>query len=131
LDRIDLHVEVPRTRYAELTAADSAPLSSAEMRERVMFARRAQENRYSGSSIRYNGELSGRSLRRYCKPAPEAEKLLGETFEALGLSVRAHDRILKLSRTIADLDGSDPIRVDHVAEAVQYRNLDKINKPLG
>lgn len=131
LDRIDLHVEVPRTRYSDLAPGDIMPLSSAEMRRQVLQARRVQEQRYAGSSFRYNGELSGRSLRKYCQPTPEAADLLAETFEALGLSVRAHDRILKLARTIADMEGADPIGVSHVAEAVQYRNLDKTNKPVG
>lgn len=131
LDRIDLHVEVPRTRYADLAPGDAAPLSSSSMREHVLTARRMQEKRFAGSPYRFNGELSGQSLRRYCRPVPEAGALLAETFEALGLSVRAHDRILKLSRTIADLEESEAILEPHVAEAVQYRNLDKTNKPLG
>ncbi|WP_438446817.1 YifB family Mg chelatase-like AAA ATPase [Gorillibacterium sp. sgz5001074] len=131
LDRIDLHVEVPRTRYADLAPSQDLPLSSARMREQVRQARHMQEHRYAGSRYRFNGELSGQSLRRYCRPTREAEALLAETFEALGLSVRAHDRILKLARTIADLEESDAILEAHVAEAVQYRNLDKTNKPLG
>lgn len=131
LDRIDLHVEVPRTRYADLAPAEEPPLSSADMRAQVLKARAIQEARFAGSPYRYNGELSGRGLRRYCRPEPEAAKLLADSFESLGLSVRAHDRILKLARTIADLDGSESIRACHVAEAIQYRNLDKINKPLG
>lgn len=124
LDRIDLHVEVPRTNYREM-AAGTRQLSSAEMREKVLAARRIQLERYTGQPYRFNGELTGRWLRRFCRPLPEAAELLGSTFDALGLSVRAHDRILKLARTIADLEGSDIIGVPHVAEAIQYRNLDK------
>lgn len=126
LDRIDLHVEVPRTRYEELAFADpSGQLSSREMKEQVMKARLIQERRYAGSPYRYNGELSGRALRRYCRPTPEAEALLASTFEAMGLSVRTHDRVLKLARTIADLEESGDILLSHLAEAIQYRKLDK------
>lgn len=132
LDRIDLHVEVPRTRYEELSPAQEPgqQLSSRMMRAKVMEARVVQEHRYaaSGSSIRFNGELTGRGLRTYCRPTDEAAKLLSATFEELGLSVRAHDRILKLARTIADLDGCEQIDTPHVAEAIQYRNLDKTNR---
>lgn len=124
LDRIDLHVEVPRTNYSEI-AAGTPQLSSAEMREKVLAARRIQLERYAGQPYRFNGELTGRWLRRFCRPQPEAAELLGSTFDALGLSVRAHDRILKLARTIADLEGQESIGVPHIAEAIQYRNLDK------
>jgi magnesium chelatase family protein len=129
LDRIDLHVEVPRTRYQELSAAESGnQLSSGEMRSRVMAARAMQEVRYAGTPYHYNSELNGRALRKFCKPVPEAADLLAETFEALGLSVRAHDRVLKLARTIADLEGSEVIGIAHIAEAIQYRNLDKVSR---
>lgn len=124
LDRIDLHVEVPRTSYLEF-APSTQQLSSAEMRTVVQQARAMQDQRYKGSSYRYNGELNGRALRKYCHPVPEAAAMLAETFEAFGLSVRAHDRILKLARTIADLEQSHTIEVRHIAEAIQYRNLDK------
>lgn len=126
LDRIDLHVEVPRTRYEDLAFSDTGGhLSSQEMREQVMYARRIQERRYEGSPYRYNGELSGRALRQFCRPAPEAEALLASAFQVMGLSVRAHDRVLKLARTIADLEGSGEILLNHLAEALQYRKLDK------
>lgn len=130
LDRIDLHVEVPRTRYTDL-AQGHDPVSSAVMKEQVLLARQMQAERYKGLSIHYNSELSGSLLRRYCRLTPDATKLLQATFEALGLSVRAHDRILKLARTIADLEGSDPIEPPHVAEAIQYRTLDKQARAQG
>ncbi|MDF2924756.1 MAG: ATP-binding protein [Paenibacillaceae bacterium] len=124
LDRIDLHVEVPRTRYSELLPGEDQ-LSSAEMKALVLAARKLQEERYAGTPYRYNGELNGRALRKFCKPLPEAAALLAAAFENLNLSVRAHDRVLKLARTIADLEGALEIGADHVAEAIQYRNLDK------
>ncbi|MNN84006.1 Competence protein ComM [compost metagenome] len=119
-------MEVPRTRYEDLAFTDTGGhLSSQEMREQVMSARRIQDRRYEGSSYRYNGELSGRALRQFCRPAPEAEALLASAFQVMGLSVRAHDRVLKLARTIADLEGSADILLNHLAEALQYRKLDK------
>lgn len=127
LDRLDLQVEVPRTPYQELTGRGTGHISSAEMKQQVMAARRIQEVRFAGTAYRYNGELSGRALRQFCRPVPEAAAMLGQAFDALGLSVRAHDRVLKLARTIADLEGSPEIELAHVAEAIQYRNLDKRN----
>ncbi|WP_058303913.1 YifB family Mg chelatase-like AAA ATPase [Gorillibacterium timonense] len=124
LDRIDLHVEVPRVDFNELTR--SAPnLSSKDMKEQVLAAREIQHNRFKGVGIGSNSELSGRLLRMHCRLQPEAEERLRRTFEMLGLSIRAHDRILKIARTIADLEHEPQIAVRHLAEAVQYRNLDK------
>ncbi|MCL6459329.1 MAG: YifB family Mg chelatase-like AAA ATPase [Gorillibacterium sp.] len=124
MDRIDLQVEVPRVEYSEL-AASVGSLSSREMKERVLTARAVQDKRYAGEGIQYNGELSGRLLRKYCPLGPQAEDMLRRTFEGLGLSIRAHDRILKMARTIADLEGAERIETGHMAEAVQYRNLDR------
>lgn len=119
-------MEVPRTRYSDLALADTGQqLSSAEMKRQVMAARSIQLERYAGTPYRYNSELSGKALRRFCKPEPEAAAHLADTFDALGLSVRAHDRVLKLARTIADLDDASSIGISHIAEAIQYRNLDK------
>ncbi|SEF57357.1 YifB family Mg chelatase-like AAA ATPase [Paenibacillus sp. UNC499MF] len=124
LDRIDLHVEVPRLDYTAMT--DKRPsLSSDDMRRQVFAAHRRQTRRYDGSSIRCNAELGGKWLRKYCTLPPEAEDLLRHTFDRLHLSARAHDRILKIARTIADLEESDVIAYGHIAEAIQYRNLDK------
>ncbi len=127
-DRIDLHLEVPRVNYRELLphhAGDPGVLSSGEMRRTVAKARKIQEQRYSGEPIECNGELSASLMRKYCRLEKEAEDLLHKSFEALGLSVRARDRIVKMSRTIADIEGSEPILTEHLAEALQYRNLDR------
>ncbi|MDB5052105.1 MAG: Fis family transcriptional regulator [Bacilli bacterium] len=127
LDRIDLHVEVPRMDYAALTTKENQ-LSSAQMIEAVLNSHQRQQKRYAKRGICFNGELSGRMLREFCSLKPEAEQLLLQAFDALGLSVRAHDRILKIALTIADLEESDSIECTHLAEAIQYRQLDR--KPL-
>ncbi|WP_040948651.1 YifB family Mg chelatase-like AAA ATPase [Gorillibacterium massiliense] len=124
LDRIDLHVEVPKVDYDELSG-DETPLSSTEMKNRILSAQERQTRRYVGSGIRRNGELAGKLLRLHCRLEPEAEDLLKQAFQGMGLSVRAHDRILKISRTIADLDGADRIGTEHMAQAVTYRCLDR------
>jgi magnesium chelatase family protein len=124
LDRIDLHVEVPRIDYSALTDA-SIPLPSSTMKLKVLTARRLQDDRYKSIGIRYNGELSGKQLRTYCALQPSAQELLKLSFETLDLSIRAHDRILKIARTIADLEGMENIQEEHIAEALQYRTLDK------
>lgn len=129
LDRIDLHVEVPRMGVSEL-AVTQPQLSSAEMKQYVQEALEIQRVRYQGVPIRTNAELSGRWLRQFCRPKKEANDLLLATFDALGLSVRAHDRILKLARTIADLEKAEIIDIPHIAEAIQYRSLDKQRERL-
>ncbi|KKO51296.1 YifB family Mg chelatase-like AAA ATPase [Paenibacillus sp. DMB20] len=118
LDRIDIQVDVPRPK--EMPGA-SEPLSSEEMRKDVDAAREIQLRRYHGTPFRWNSELYGSALRRYAPLDQEAGRILNSTLEALGLSMRAYDRILKLSRTIADLDGSGSITSAHIAEAIQYR----------
>lgn len=122
LDRIDMHVEVPRPPKWQ---HDPEPRSSGEMRMEVEKAVSIQLERYTGSPYRRNGELSGSALRRTVRILPEAEQLLQASFGALGLSMRAYDRIIKLSRTIADLEASSDIRAEHIAEAIQYRCLDR------
>lgn len=124
LDRIDLHIEVAKPDFASLSSEDK-PLSSAEMREVVDQAIRIQQQRYSKLNIRFNGDLSGKYLRLFCKLEASASKVLETAFDALGLSARAHDRILRIARTIADLEGSANIMLPHLAEALQYRSLDK------
>ncbi|MBP2117072.1 putative ATPase with chaperone activity [Cohnella lubricantis] len=99
-------------------------MSSAEAKALVAEASERQRFRYRDSGIRWNSELSGRRLAEHAKLAPAAEALLASAYARLGLSFRAHDRILKLARTIADLSGSDGVGEEHVAEAVQYRCLD-------
>lgn len=122
LDRIDLHVEVPR---ANNYSSEQAGLSSSDIRDAITVAQQLQSERYRKDGIRYNNELHGKLLRKYCVLEPEANHMMKMSYEALGLSFRAHDRILKLARTIADLDTSERILTEHLAEAIQYRNLDR------
>lgn len=126
IDRIDLHVEVPRMEYKQLSHSEKQ-LSSGEMREAVAQAHQIQKNRYEDNDILFNSELSGKRLREYARLDLTSASLLEQSFKILGLSVRAHDRILKLARTIADLEGESEIQAAHVAEALQYRALDKNN----
>ena len=125
LDRIDIHVDVPAVRFKELSN-ESAPVeSSEEIRARVIAARERQLARLAGEGIFSNAQLTPRHLRRFCRLDAESERLLESAMTRLGLSARAYDRILKVSRTIADLDAADEIRPAHVAEAVGYRSLDR------
>jgi len=116
-----MHVEVPLPAN---WLNDKQPLSSAEMRKAVLYAQELQQQRYKGLEISCNSELSGKLLRKYARLNREAVQLLEATFQSIGLSMRAYDRIIKLSRTIADLEGADCISAGHVAEAIQYRQLD-------
>lgn len=125
LDRIDLHVEVPAVAYHEL-AGDGAEEPSGRVRERVLGARRLQEERLEGlPGVRVNAHLGPKEIRRWCRPEPEGADLLRRALERLGLSARGYHRVLRLARTVADLDGSRAIGARHVAEAVQYRALDR------
>ncbi|MBI5017071.1 MAG: YifB family Mg chelatase-like AAA ATPase [Deltaproteobacteria bacterium] len=120
LDRLDLHVDVPALRYREMEAGgDEEP--SAAVRERVARARRRQAERYRGEPYRCNGQLTARGVRRHCRPSTEAGALLEHAMDRLGLSGRAYARVLKVARTIADLDGSEGPSRAHVLEALQYR----------
>ena len=125
LDRIDLHVEVTPVPFSELSSKTSAEKSE-QIRERVMQARDIQTKRYEGSAGIYcNAQMSSQQLREYCQLSQVGANLLKAAMEKLNLSARAYDRILKVSRTIADLAASDDIRPEHVAEAIQYRSLDR------
>lgn len=124
LDRIDLHIEVPAVPYQDLSArADGT--SSAAMRELVLRARDVQDRRFGAAASRLNGRMSSRQLRRFCPLDPEGQRLLQSAMEELGLSARAHDRILRVARTIADLEGSESIVAGHLTEAIGYRSLDR------
>jgi len=124
LDRIDLHVEVPSVTLKELRG--SAGESTAAVAARVAAARAGQLKRFGpGSSTPVNSGMGPEALRRHCVVDPAGRALLDRAFEKLGLSARALDRILKVARTIADLVGSDTIRSPHLAEAIQYRSLDR------
>ena len=124
LDRIDIHMEVTPVAFSEL-ATDRPSMKSAEIRERVVQARSIQQERYKGRSIHCNAQIGSQELRRVCRIAEEGQALLQKAMERLGLSARAYDRILKVARTIADLAASPDIRTEHLAEAIQYRSLDR------
>ena len=124
LDRIDLHVEVDSIDYEELTNRKLEE-SSAEIKKRVNKAREIQLNRFKSSNIYSNSGMGEKEILAYCKLDEECEDLLETAFQILHLSARAYNRILKVSRTIADLDGEENIKVWHIQEAIQYRNLDK------
>jgi len=127
LDRIDLQVELPQQKGGSPESEDnrSRRMTSAEARQLVAEAYEVQRERYKGTGIRWNSELQGRMLERYAVLSPEAKRLLLDIYTRLGLSHRAHDRLLKVSRTIADLAGSERIEAEHVAEAAQYRCFDR------
>jgi magnesium chelatase family protein len=129
LDRIDLQAEVPAVDV-EKWSGDRirAPLTSATMREQVIRAQHIQRERYAKTGILFNGELSGSELARHAPLTKEAADLLKSAFRHLALSARAWERVLKMARTIADLEGSDPIDTRHAAEAVQYRVLDRAKR---
>jgi magnesium chelatase family protein len=124
LDRIDMHIEVPAVPFQELSAkADGT--SSEAMRGQVNRARDAQRKRWGGDGMKLNSRMTSRGLRAHCQLDAEGQNLLKNAMESLGLSARAHDRILRVSRTIADLEGSESIQSGHVIEAINYRTLDR------
>ena len=126
MDRIDIHIDVPAVNYKELRS-NSIPEDSATIRDRVLRAREVQLNRFAaaGERIFSNAQMGPRQIRTYCELSSDCERLLERAMQQQGLSARAHDRILKVARTIADLDGSAEIQSKHVAEAIQYRTLDR------
>ncbi|MGB0739627.1 MAG: YifB family Mg chelatase-like AAA ATPase [Planctomycetaceae bacterium] len=124
LDRIDIHIEVPPVPFRELS--DQTPgTSSEEIRERVLQARDRQRHRFLNQNVRVNGKMKPQQIRRFCRLERDAEALLRQAMEDLGLSARAHDKILRISRTIADLADSEQIGVTHLSEAINYRTLDR------
>jgi len=125
LDRIDIHIEVPSVKYKELRGPASAEDSTA-VRARVMDARKRQSDRFSADKKTYsNAQMAPKMIRKYCAISGDGEKLLETAVTRLGLSARAHDRILKVARTIADLDAADSVEAKHLSEAIQYRTLDR------
>lgn len=124
LDRLDLHIEVPPVEYSDLKS-DALEESSQSILERVSKAREIQNKRYKGTGITCNARLLPGMLSKYCVLSEEAEEMLSASFNRLGLSARAYDRILKVSRTIADLEGKEIIELSHVAQAIQFRSLDR------
>lgn len=127
LDRIDIHIEVVPVPFGKL--ADAKPSeSSAVIRKRVMEARRIQQERFADSKeVHANSQMSSKQIRKYCQIDEAGMAILKTAMEKLGLSARAYDRILKVSRTIADLEASENIKTEHLAEAIQYRSLDREN----
>ena len=126
LDRIDIHIEVPAVQYKELRGGSAAEGSS-EIRARVLAARERQLDRFALGKERIysNAQMGTRQVRTYCELSTDGERLLERAMQQQGLSARAHDRILKLARTVADLQGADDISTGHIAEAIQYRTLDR------
>ena len=124
LDRLDLHVEVPPVDYAALSA-ETKEESSAQIRERVNKARKIQTERYKGTGITCNARLTPAMLKKYCIMTDEAKKYLELSFERLGMSARAYDRILKVSRTVADLAGHEKIEKNDIFSAISFRSLDR------
>ena len=126
LDRIDIHIDVPSVNYRELRSG-VAPESSADIRKRVICARDIQLDRFSagGERIYANAQMGSREIRKYCELGTDSEHLLERAMVKQGLSARAHDRILKVARTVADLTSAEMIEPGHIAEAIQYRTLDR------
>jgi magnesium chelatase family protein len=124
LDRIDIHMEVPPVQFKDLAGNQSGE-SSAAMLERVKEARKLQAERFQRMRVHTNAGMSTRQIRKFCMLDAESDDLMERAMNKFGLSARAHSRILKISRTIADLGGSEEIKPSHVAEAIQYRTLDR------
>ncbi len=124
MDRIDIHLEVPSVPYEHLSS-DTNGASSSEILKRVIRAREIQSRRFYKTHIHTNAGMSSRQIKQLCKIDSESSALLGKAMDKFGLSARAHARILKIARTIADLEDSDNLKAPHVAEAIQYRTLDR------
>ncbi len=124
LDRLDIHIEVPPVEYSQLSAEEDGECS-AEIRKRVNAAREIQNIRFKGTGVTCNAKMNSGMVRKYCILTEDASGVLEKAFEKLGLSARAYDKILKVARTIADLDSSQNIEKKHILEAIQYRSLDR------
>ena len=124
LDRIDIHCEVPAVRFKELSD-DTKGESSKDIKLRVDSARRIQTERFAGKRIYCNGQMTGHYIKKFCGIDDEGKRLLEMAIDRLGLSARAYTRILKVARTIADLENEERIKSHHLSEAIQYRSLDR------
>lgn len=126
LDRIDMHIEVSPVKYTELNQSAAAE-SSQEIRLRILAARKIQQQRYRDTVTHANAHMSRKQVEAFCQLSPESQNMLQSAMKKLGLSARAYERILKVARTIADLEASLMISSAHLSEAIQYRNLDRSN----
>jgi len=124
LDRLDMHIEVSPVSYDSFRSSDKAE-SSSDIRKRVKIVRELQKQRYKNYSFSTNGRLSPSAIQRFCHLTDSANQTLKSAFERLGLSARAYNRLLKVARTIADMETREKIEQHHIAEAIQYRNLDR------
>ena len=124
LDRIDIQIEVNAVKYEQLRE-DRSGISSSEIRENIERVREVQRRRFKGTDLLFNSEIPPSKLSEFCPLDREGEEFLKKTFDTLGLSARAYDRIMKVARTAADLDGSEAITKKHISRAVQYRTLDR------
>ena len=126
MDRIDIHIDVPAVNYKEMRSGVE-PEDSGKIRERVIRARQNQLERLASSKQKLycNAQMSSRHIRSFCDLSADCERLLERAMTQQGLSARAHDRILKVARTIADLEGAANLEPKHIAEAIQYRSLDR------
>jgi magnesium chelatase family protein len=127
MDRIDIHIDVPAVNYKEMRSA-AEPESSGRIRDRVIKARALQQERFSSvtrTKVYSNAQMTAQNIRAFCELSPDCERLLERAMTQQGLTARAHDRILKVARTIADLEGAKAIEPKHIAEAIQYRSLDR------
>ena len=125
LDRIDLHIEVPAVEYRDV-ASERTEEPSAAIRDRIMRSRERQQERFRNEAkVNCNARMATRQLKQHCKLGQDSQELIRVAMSELNLSARAYDRILKVSRTIADLDGKTDIAPEHVSEAIQYRTFDR------
>ena len=125
LDRIDIHIEVPRLRQEEMIHGGGTGEPSAAIQQRVVASRQRQTARFDGTPLHCNAHMGARQIKQFCRVGDDVKDLLRAAISQLGLSARAYDRILKLARTVADLDDQADIALAHVAEAIQYRALDR------
>ncbi len=125
LDRVDMHIEVPAVPFEELSASTRQGTTSARMRVDVERARQVQAERFHGDAVRYNAQMTSRQVRQHCELSKTCQQMLRHSVEEMGLSARAHDKILRVARTIADVAGDESIAEEHLGEAIGYRSLDQ------
>jgi magnesium chelatase family protein len=124
MDRIDIHIEVPAVKYRDLASRDAGEPSK-EIKSRVDAARKIQLTRFKGMKVYCNAQMTNRHIKKFCQIDDASQRLLETAIDKFGLSARAYTRILKVARTIADLDRQENIHPAHLSEAIQYRSLDR------